>query len=616
MSETLSSGRSWMQTRTRAQLAEMEKLTDQERGLLLYDWPRWARHKQKLPPGEWSGWLVLAGRGFGKTKSGSETVRQLVESGRYGRLALIAETAADCRDVLVEGDAGILAVSPPWFKPLYESSKRRLTWPNGAIATLYNGTEPDQLRGPSHDFVLMDELAKYRYAQLTFDMMLFGLRLGKEPRWMATTTPRPIQLLRDLIKNPAVVVTRGSSRENLGNLSPNFRLNVIEKYAGTRLGRQELDAEVLEDVPGALWELSVIDEHRVEAPPCDMARIVVAIDPAAKSVEGSAEHGLVVVGLGVDGVGYVLEDLSFVGSPDAVVTAAVAAYRKHRADRIIAEVNNGGEWIEAVLRSTDRDVSYRAIHASRGKITRAEPVAALYEKGRVSHVGVFPELEDQMITYSGVKGDKSPDRLDACVWAITELMLQDVEVYDMPVDDFLVTPFMVPDSWPRAYAMSVLPEHTSVVWMTVDLAANMTYLYTEFLRRRVDPAVSAAAVNARGKSVPGMMVRDTTGAKSDADAMIETYQGLGLSFALAATAGEADIAYVADRLATGRLKVFSTMQNWVEQFRRYRRGDGLLNSPLCVITGPLVRLGGQIARPVTSQRVPMPLRVVDRRAGY
>lgn len=608
--------RSWFDALSPDQREELAAMPPDQRATLAYEWRLWARPKQLMPEGHWSGWLLMAGRGAGKTRAGAEWIRSMVETGRASRIALVAETAADCRDVLVEGESGIMAISPPWNRPVYESSKRRLTWPNGAIATLYNGTEPDQLRGPQHDCGWLDEVAKYRYAQETMDMFLFGLRLGADPRYLVTTTPRPIKLIRKMVKDPYIVVTSGSSLENLSNLSPTYRRNVIDKYAGTRLGRQEIDAELLEDTPGALWTASNIDDNRVAEPPCDMARIVVAIDPAAKSTEGSAESGLIVAGLGVDGIGYILEDLSFVGSPDAVVTAAVKAYRAYRADRVIAEVNNGGEWIEAVLRNIDRDVSYRALHASRGKITRAEPVAALYERGRVRHVGLSPALEDQMTTYSGAASERSPDRMDAMVWAITELMLQNTEVYDMPAEDFVVKPFHIPDDWPRVYAMSVTPGHTGVVWMAIDKTVSTAYLYTEFMRRKVDPAVSVAAVKARGVSTPGVMVSDKQSMKSDMEAMIATYQALGLSFAAGVTAGEADITHMANHLATGRLRVFSTMHTWLEQYRRFRREDGLGDSPLCLISAPLARLGGEVAKPVVKSRAAPAFRPIDVRAGY
>ncbi len=403
--------------------AWIASLTTQELAAIRYDWSFWGRDEQQLPPGDWLTWLILAGRGFGKTRTGSETVRAVVEQGRASRIAMVAETAADARDVLVEGDSGILAVSPPHFRPVYEPSKRRLTWPNGAIATLYNGTEPDQLRGPQHDFALVDELAKFRYAQETWDQLMFGLRLGTSPRAVITTTPRPIPVLKAILKDTGTVVTKGRTADNAANLAKSFMKAITDRYAGTRLGRQELEAEMLEDVPGALWQRDVIEANRRrEHPP--LRRIVVAIDPPATSGEDADECGLVVAGIDAAGAIYVLEDAS-AGQLQPLQWArrAVGLYSRHAADRIVAEINNGGEMVETVIRQVDPSASVRTVHATRGKYVRAEPVAALYEQGRVHHVGAFPELEDQMCTYTldGLPDGSSPDRLDALVWALTEL---------------------------------------------------------------------------------------------------------------------------------------------------------------------------------------------------
>jgi len=418
------------------------ELTEDDAAALEYDWQFWARPKQ-LPPltgspgGDWTTWLVLAGRGFGKTRCGAEWVRAQVcgisplARGQARRVALVAETAADARDVMVEGDSGILAVHPPEFRPLYQPSKRRLVWPNGARATLYNAIEPDQLRGPQHDLAWADELAKWRHGSATWDQLQFGLRLGVRPRQCVTTTPRPIAIVKALMQDPDTIVTRGSSRENAANLAPAFIRRIIKRYEGTRLGRQELDAEILEDLPGALWTRDRIEALRVAAAP-ELVRIVVAIDPAASSgAPGSGgrggETGIVVAGVGADGHGYVLDDLTQKASPDAWGRAAVEAYHRWQADRIVAEVNHGGDMIAHVIRTVDATVPYKALRASRGKIARAEPVAALDEQGRVHHVGTFPELEDQMCAlttdYDRASAGYSPDRVDARVWALTELML-------------------------------------------------------------------------------------------------------------------------------------------------------------------------------------------------
>jgi len=427
----------------RKRLSERVKTaTDVER--LKTHWRLFARPSQLPPPGSWSNWLILAGRGFGKTRTGAEWVRANMcgsaplARGRWRHVALIAETAADARAVVVgDGKAasdptagsGILQVHPKDYRPVYESSKRRLTWPNGAIATIYNGTEPDQLRGPQHDAAWCDELAKWQYAQQTWDQLQFGLRTGENPQVCITTTPRPIALLKELIKDPATVVTRGSTFDNSGNLSPKFLESIRRKYEGTRLGRQELNAELLEDIEGALWKRSLIDALRVrtqDLPP--LKRIVVAIDPNASSEEDSNECGIVCVGLGADDHGYVLDDVSGVMAPNEWAQTAIALLHERMGDRIIAETNNGGEMVENTLRMVDPSVPFGAVWASRGKVTRAEPISALYEQGRVHHVGAFPRLEDQMcaftVDFNRTEMGYSPDRVDALVWALTELMIE------------------------------------------------------------------------------------------------------------------------------------------------------------------------------------------------
>lgn len=365
----------------------------------------------------------MAGRGFGKTRTGAEWVRWKVETGQCKRLALIGQTTADVRDVMIEGESGLLAVSPPWFKPVYYPSKRKVIWPNGAYALTFSAEEPDQLRGPQHDGGWADEIAKWRYADDTWSNFMFGLRLGANPQCVATGTPSPTKLIRELIEDPQVVISRGSTYENRANLAPRFLQQVIRKYEGTRLGRQELLAELLLDTPGALWRLAeMIEAHRRRNVP-EFRRIVVAVDPAVTSGEDSAETGIVVVALGQDDHGYVLEDRSLRGTPTEWATEVIATYHKWQADRVIAETNNGGDLVETTIRMIDDKVSYRGVRAARGKLPRAEPVSALYEQGRVHHVGAFKELEDQMCTW--VPGAKSPDHLDALVWGLTELMVDD-----------------------------------------------------------------------------------------------------------------------------------------------------------------------------------------------
>ena len=395
-------------------------------------WPAVARPNQLPPPGDWwQIWLLLAGRGFGKTRTLAEWVCDQVASGQASRIALVAATAADARDVLVEGESGILAVAPPQFRPIYEPSKRRLTWPDGAIATTFAAEEADRLRGPQHDAAVCDELGSWSRAE-TWDMLQFGLRLGRNPRCLVATTPRPTKLIRELLAREGrdVVVTRGSTYENRGNLAPGFFDQVIRKYEGTRLGRQELNAELLDDTPGALWSHGIIDAARQAAAP-NLTRIVVAIDPAATSGEDADETGIVVVGRDDQGHGYVLADASGKYQPIEWANIAIAAYRANHADRIVAERNNGGDMVEATIRMVDQNVPVTTVWASRGKVTRAEPVSALYEQGRMHHVGTFPQLEDQMTNFTSdfdrQAAGYSPDRLDALVWATTELLVEQMK---------------------------------------------------------------------------------------------------------------------------------------------------------------------------------------------
>lgn len=412
--------------------AAIAKLSTEVRAELRWHWPFWARPNQTAPDGDWLTWLVLAGRGFGKTRAGCEWVRSIacgptpLAPGTHGRIAIIAETAADARDVLAEGESGLLAIHPPAFRPLYEPSKRRLTWPNGAIATLYNAVEPDQLRGPQHDAALCDELAKWRYAEDTWDQLQFGLRLGDDPKICVTTTPRPIPVIRELVASSDTVITRGTTMENAGNLAQRFLDKMKSKYEGTRLGRQELEAEILDDVPGALWSRAMFDDQRVKAAP-QMQRVVVAVDPSGSSGDDDTadDIGIVVAGRGMDGRGYILADWTCDLSPAGWGRRTIEAFDQFKADRIVAEKNFGGAMVESVIKTTRKTAPVTLVTASRGKVQRAEPIAALYEQGRISHVGSFAQLEDQLTSFTGdgYVGKGSPDRADALVWALTELML-------------------------------------------------------------------------------------------------------------------------------------------------------------------------------------------------
>lgn len=412
----------------------LSEMSSEMKAALKYNWPFWARPNQLEPSGDWTTWLILAGRGFGKTRTGAETIRDWacgstpLSGGRCGHIALVAETAPDARDVMVEGPAGLLACHPKDMRPTYYPSKRSVVWPNGAQAILFNAVEPDQLRGPQFDAAWCDELAKWRYAAETWDQLQFGLRLGKKPRQIVTTTPRPIPIIRRLVVDPTVHVTKGRTFDNSDNLAAPFLKTVEEKYGGSRLGRQELEGEILEDITGALWTRDILDKGRRPESP-ELIRIVVAVDPAVTSGEGSDETGIVAVGLYRDPDdgsthGYVLADRSCKGTPDVWAKAAVQLYHEVEADRLVAEVNNGGDMIEGVIRAVDANISYEAVRASRGKRIRAEPVAALYEQGRIHHVGRLDVLEDQMCLFSGETGRSagdSPDRVDALVWAVTSL---------------------------------------------------------------------------------------------------------------------------------------------------------------------------------------------------
>ena len=394
-------------------------------------WRVQARPEQREPPGDWSTWLILAGRGWGKTRTGTEWVHHHAVAGRANRIAIIAPTSADCRDVLIEGPSGFLSIASNSTRPTWEPSKRRLTWPNGSQAAAYSAEEPERLRGPQHDLAYCDELATWPHPE-ALDMLNLGLRVGIRPRKLITTTPRPIKLLNAIIADPTTVITRSKTADNAKNLAPSFMAGNMRKYAGTRLGRQEIDGELLSDVPGALWQLAWLDRDRVEnAPSSGFERVVVAIDPAVTSGEDADETEIIVAGVTGDH-GYILEDGSGRYQPHEWAQKAINHYRKHSADRIVAEINNGGAMVESTIRMVDPNVSYRAVHASRGKVVRAEPVSALYEQGRVHHVGTFASLEDQLCSFTSdfdrSRAGYSPDRLDALVWASSELMVQAFEV--------------------------------------------------------------------------------------------------------------------------------------------------------------------------------------------
>jgi phage terminase large subunit-like protein len=394
---------------------------------LLRTWTNWARDKQLPPKGKkWRQWLMLGGRGSGKTRAGAEWVKAIAH-GEWGtramHIALIAPTHAEARLVMIEGQSGLLSVHGSDEQPLYESSKRTITWPNGAKAQVFSAEDYDGLRGPQFDAAWCDELAKWKYADQAWDMLQFALRLGENPVSVITTTPRPIPLIKKLIADPGTMVSTAKTFDNRNNLAKPFIKAVMEKYAETRLGRQELNGELLEDNPDAIFKRDTLELHRTRHHP-ELKRIVVAVDPPAGHGKASNACGIVCVGLGVDDRAYVLDDASVQGlRPAKWAARIVALYHSRRADRVVAEINQGGAMVEQVLRQVDDELSFRAVHATQGKKARAEPVAALYEQGRVSHVGTFAELEDEMCNAIG-EGGKSPDRLDALVWAMHDLVLK------------------------------------------------------------------------------------------------------------------------------------------------------------------------------------------------
>jgi phage terminase large subunit-like protein len=380
----------------------------------------WTPRPNQVPPAwDWSVWLILAGRGFGKTRTGAEWVIAQTKAG-YDLVNIIAATADDARDISIEGESGIMAVADGYWRPHYQPSRRRLVWPNGARSLIFTADEPERLRGKQHKKLWADELGAWRFPE-AWDQAMLGLRLGDVPQAVITTTPRVTPLIKDLLSRDGddVAVTRGTTYENRANLAPSFYSSIIRKYEGTRLGRQELNAEILDDVPGALWTRSLIRLNR-NVP--DLRRAVVAVDPSGGDDPENDEVGIVGGGLGVDGRGYVVADRSGRFSPDGWARRAVQLYDDLHADRIVAEANYGGAMVEHTIRTVRKDIKVVLVHASRGKAVRAEPVAALYEQGRIDHADVLTELEDELCTWTPFDGI-SPNRLDALVWLLTDLMV-------------------------------------------------------------------------------------------------------------------------------------------------------------------------------------------------
>lgn len=410
-----------LEERSTESLAEELELLTRLRELDRYDWSLHARPEQLPPDGDWNVWLILAGRGWGKTRTGAEWIKDQALKNPKSRWAIVAPTFRDARDTCVEGESGLLGIVPQEEVVYWNRSFGQLRFKNGSQVQCFGATEPDRLRGPQHHGAWCDELASWPYPE-TWDQLQFGLRLGTYPKTVVTTTPKPIRIVKSLLERSEVAVVRGDTFDNADNLAPAALEELKNRYEGTRLGRQELYAELLTDTPGALWTYDLLEANRVSEA-VELSRVVVAIDPAVTSGEESDETGIVVAGVGTDGAAYVISDLSGRYSPDTWAIRAIGAFDKHSGDRIIAEVNNGGDLVERVVRTKRANIAYKAVRASKGKQTRAEPVAALYEQGKVHHVGVFPDLEEQLTTWTPDAG-KSPDRLDALVWAITELMLE------------------------------------------------------------------------------------------------------------------------------------------------------------------------------------------------
>lgn len=403
---------------------------------LAHAWAFWARDDQWPPAGAWNVWLVLGGRGAGKTRTGAEWVRGLAlgqapfATAPVGRIALIGETQADARDVMVEGVSGLLAVHRRSERPVWHKTLRKLTWPNGAVAHVFSAEEPQALRGPQFGAAWLDELAKWKKAEEAWDMLQFGLRLGTTPRQIVTTTPRPTALLKRLLADPLTMISRARTHANAYNLAPAFLDRIVGRYRGTRLGRQELDGELIEDREDALWSRSMISNARLQKTLPAFTRIVVAVDPPASASRRADRCGIVVAGLDEQGTVIILEDATIAAAtPARWAQKALAAYHRHQADALVVEVNQGGDMVESVIRSVDPHIVIRPVRATRGKFLRAEPVAHLYERGLVFHAGRFDALEDEMCDFGpgpngyALSSGRSPDRLDALVWAVTALAL-------------------------------------------------------------------------------------------------------------------------------------------------------------------------------------------------
>lgn len=442
----LQSGAAWIVSEgPDAQDEFLDALDDGELLALPYLFDFWALEHQLPPEGNWRSWVIMGGRGAGKTRAGAEWVRSQMEGARpldpgaCRRMALVGETIDQVREVMIFGESGILACSPPDRRPEWQATRKRLIWPNGATAQAFSAHDPEGLRGPQFDSAWVDELAKWRKSRETWDMLQFALRLGDDPRVCITTTPRNVGVLKELLDSPTTVVTSAPTEANRAFLAESFLDEVRARYSGTRLGRQELDGIMMEEAEGALWTSNLIEKIQIDEMP-EVDRVVVAVDPPVTGKSSSDECGIVVVGACTQGPvqdwrAYVLADCSIgAASPNTWANAAINAMVEYGADRLVAEVNQGGDLVSSVIRQVDPMVPIKAVHASRGKVARAEPVAALYEQGRISHLKGLGELEDQMcaMTAQGFEGKGSPDRVDALVWALTELMIEPAAKWRRP----------------------------------------------------------------------------------------------------------------------------------------------------------------------------------------
>jgi phage terminase large subunit-like protein len=592
----------------------INQLDPAEQDQLLHTWEYHAREEQLPPDWNWFVWMYLAGRGAGKTRSGAEWVRDKIRRG-FTRGALIAPTAHDARYVMVEGDSGIIACSwvgdmtydgEPMGIPQYEPSNRRLVWPSiGAQVELFSAEEPERLRGPQHEFAWADEVAAWGLTiQDTWDMLMFGLRIGTNPQVMATTTPKPLPLIREIVKDKHNAVSRGTTYDNRANLAKKFFDEVVKKYEGTRLGRQELNAEILDDVEGALWKRSNI--KIVEKVP-DMLRIVVGVDPATSSRLGtSALTGIVAAGLGVDGKGYVLADRSGRKSPMEWAMTAVATFDEFEGDMIVGEGNQGGDMVRSTIEAVRPNAPVAIVHASRSKQARAEPIAALYEQGKVVHVGNFADLEDQLCTWEPLSGMPSPDRLDAMVWALTELMVGAGAMVHVQADeDFIVAEqpkerHWPPGHWPRAAAMHIDSRTFAAVFTAVDRKADVIYVYDEVVMPLTNLAIHAEAMTTRGAWIPALF--DLKASRRTAEAgvgMAHRLANLGVNIFDFHVDTEAAAVDVGSRLSSGRLRVFKGMEKWVREYRQFRRDEkgeiDLSAYPLMAATALLCGAGIEIA---------------------